>query len=68
VPAAEIEALVVRSVRERLKLSASVDDRGHIDTYVARMVVRPGQLVVKLVQAPGRKGGAQNLTVHIQWH
>src|SRR5712672_2415816 len=50
VPAAEIEALVVRSVRERLKLLASVDDRGVLDTHVARVEIRPGELVIQLVQ------------------
>jgi len=69
VPAAEIEALVVRSIRERLKLAASVDNRGLIDTYVARVEIRPGQLVVKLVQAEGRKRRAsRDLTLHIPWH
>src|SRR5262249_20355839 len=69
VPATEIEALVVRSVRERLKLSASVDDQGLVDTYVARAEIRPGQLVIKLVQAQRRKSRAQrDITLHIPWH
>jgi hypothetical protein len=54
VPAAEIEALVVRSVRERLQPPASVDDRGLIDTHVARVEIQPGHLIVKLVKAQGR--------------
>src|SRR5882672_3585634 len=69
VPAAEIETLVIRSVCERLQLSASVDDRDLIDTHVARVEIRPGQLVVKLVQTGGRKRGApRDLTLHIEWH
>jgi len=69
VPAAEVEALVVSSVRERIKLSASVDDRGVIDTHVARVEIRPGKLVIKLVQGQVPKRRAKgNLTLHITWH
>jgi site-specific DNA recombinase len=67
VPAAEIEAVVVSSVRERLKLSASPDDRGLIDTYVARVEIRPGKLVIKLAQQ-GKRRAQGNLTLHIPWH
>ena len=69
VPAAEIETVVIGSVRERLKLSALADDRGLIDTYVARVEIRPGKLVVKLAQAQGRKRRTQGSpTLHIPWH
>jgi site-specific DNA recombinase len=69
VPAAEIEALVVRSVRERLKLTASVDDRGVIYTHVARVEIGPGKLVIKLIQARGRNRRAQrDLALQIPWH
>jgi len=68
VPAAEIETVVISSVRERLKLPASVDDRHLIDTYVARVDIQPGNLVIKLVQVRGRKRRAQrDLTLHIPW-
>jgi site-specific DNA recombinase len=69
VPAAEVETLVIRSVRERLKLSASVDDRLIIETYITRVEIRPGKVVIKLVQAQRHKRRAQrDLTLHIQWH
>src|SRR5262249_18869089 len=69
VPAAEIETLVIKSVRERLKLPASVDGRRIIDTHVSRVEIRPGTLVIKLVQAQQRKRRAQrDLTLHIPWH
>jgi site-specific DNA recombinase len=55
VPAAEIEARVISSVRERLKLSASVDDRSLINTYVTRVEIQRGKLVINLVQARRRK-------------
>src|SRR5213082_1362547 len=48
VPAADIEALVVRSVREHLKPVAPIDDRSLIDTHVARVEVQPEQLVIHL--------------------
>jgi hypothetical protein len=69
VPAAEIEVLVINSVRERLKLSASADDRSVIDTYIGRVEIQSGKLVIELVQAQRRKGRAQgDLTLHIPWH
>jgi site-specific DNA recombinase len=69
VPAAELETVVVSSIRDRLKLSASIDDRGLINTYVARVEIRPGQVVIKLVQAQRRKRRAQrDLNLHIPWH
>jgi site-specific DNA recombinase len=68
-PAAEIEKVVISSVRERLKLSASVDDRRIIDIHVARVEIWPGKLVITLVQAQRRKRRAQgDLTLHIPWH
>ena len=68
-PAAEIETLVIGSVRERLKLSASVDDRHLIDTYVGRVEIRPGKLVIKLVKAQrGKRRAQRDLTPHIPWH
>src|SRR5262249_7414333 len=69
VPATEIETIVVRSVRGHVKLSASVDDRDLIETCVARVEVRSGKLVVKLVQTGGRKRVVpRDFTLHIPWH
>src|SRR5262245_33789719 len=67
VPATEIEALVIKSVRGRLKSSASANDRGRIDTYVARVESRPGKVVIKLAQAQRRKRRAQRDLLHIPW-
>ena len=50
IPATEIEALVIRSVRDRLKPSAPIDDRSLVDTHVARVEVQPEQLVIQLAQ------------------
>src|SRR5262245_16542089 len=69
VPAAEIEALVIKAVRDRVELSASADDRGLIDTHVARVEIRPAKLVIKLVQAQRLKRRApRDLTLQIPWH
>jgi DNA invertase Pin-like site-specific DNA recombinase len=69
VPAAEIETLVVRSVREHLKLSVSVDDRDLINTYIARVEIRPDKLVIKLVNVQrGKRQAQRDLTLHIPWH
>jgi site-specific DNA recombinase len=51
VPATEIEALVVRSVRKHLKPVAPIDDRSLIDTHVARVEIQPEQLVIHLALA-----------------
>ena len=53
VPAADIEALVIRSVREHLKLSQETDDRGLVHTHVARVEVQPEQLIIQLAQTQG---------------
>ena len=70
VPAAEIEALVVRSVREHLKLAEPIDDRSLINTHVARVEVQPEQLVIQLAQAqkPNRQRAQGDKTLHVPWH
>jgi site-specific DNA recombinase len=70
VPAAEIETLVIRSVRERLKLSASVDDRQLIGTHVTRVEIKPDEVVIKLVQDQESKRSRtrkRDHTLHIPW-
>src|SRR5262245_14459081 len=68
VPAAEIEALVIRSIRERLKLSASVENRSLINTHVAGAEIRQGQLAIKLVQAQAPKRRKRSdLTLQVPW-
>ncbi len=53
-PAVDIEALVVRSVREHLKPVAPIDDRSLIDTHVARVEIQSEQLVIHLARAKVR--------------
>jgi hypothetical protein len=69
VPAAEIEALVITSVREHLKLSAPIGDRCLIDTRVVRVEVQAKQLVIQLAseQKPDRRRAGNKRTLHIPW-
>jgi hypothetical protein len=69
VPAADIEALVVRSVREHLKPVAPIDDRSLINTHVARVEVQPEQLVIHLARAktPDRQRANGDNILNVQW-
>src|SRR5256886_7896885 len=69
VPATEIEALVVRSVREHLKPAAPIDDRSLIDTHVARVEVQPQQLVIPLARAktPDRQRANGDNILNVRW-
>jgi site-specific DNA recombinase len=55
VPAPEIEALVTRSVRDHLGLSADVDDKALIKNHVARVDLQPDRLLVELAEMKGAK-------------
>src|SRR5262245_25409036 len=68
VPATEIEALVIKSVRERLKLSALVNDRALVSTYITRVEIKADELIITLFQGQGPKGRAKaDLTLHVRW-
>src|SRR5438874_5890823 len=51
VPAAEIEALVIRSVREHLELSDSIGDKTLVGTHIERVAIKSDQLVIQLSEA-----------------
>jgi site-specific DNA recombinase len=70
VPAIEIEALVIRSVRNHVKLPATIDDRSLLDTHVARVEVQPQQLVIQLTPAEktNHKGARTVRTLRVPWH
>jgi site-specific DNA recombinase len=48
IPAAEVEGVIIRSVRNRLKQSAEIEDAVIIRTHVARVEVQSDQLVIGL--------------------
>jgi len=53
IPAAEIESLVIRSVRDHLNQSAEIEDAVLINTQVARIEVKSDQLAIELTNAKG---------------
>jgi site-specific DNA recombinase len=83
VPAAEIEALVGRAVREHLEDSADTDDRDLISSRVVRVEIQADQLAVELKtpkqrQSRGRRNAsppdhesseqdADRTVLHIPW-
>jgi len=69
VPAADIEALVIRSVREHLQLSQTIDDRSLVNTHVARVDVQSHQLVIKLARQPAAnpQKEADDGILHVGW-
>ena len=68
VPATDIEALVVKSVRKHLKPAQPMDDQSLVEIHVARVEVQPTQLIIRLTQheTPGRKVSAEN-SLRIAW-
>ena len=70
VPAADIEALVTKSVREHIELTASIDDRSLINDHVARVEVRPDQLLIELANAKGDnpKRARSRKVLNVPWH
>jgi site-specific DNA recombinase len=70
IPATEIEALVIQSVREHLKLEEPADEGGFINTYIERVEVQQDQLEIQLSQSQRtkRKRTKGNNTLHVPWH
>lgn len=67
VPATVIEKLIVRSVRDHLKLNDPVDDRQLIDTHVVKVEVQPAQLVIHLAQTEQYKRAANKDVLRVSW-
>ena len=69
VPAPELEAHVVRTLREHLKLSAPIDDRTLINLHVTRVEIQSDQLIIQLAQVDQARDqtGAAAETLHIPW-
>jgi hypothetical protein len=69
IPAAEIEALVARSVRDHLSQTAEVEDKTLIDSHVVRVEVQPDQLVIELAKT--KSGGPRQKrsnVIQVPWH
>ena len=54
VPAAEIEALVISTLREHLKPLPPIDDRSLVKDFVARVEIQQERLVIQLADASGK--------------
>ena len=69
IPAEAVEAIVVKSLRDHLKLADPIDDRALIDTYVQRIDVEPEQLSLTLAQpaTPGRRQPRKPQVLRIPW-
>jgi site-specific DNA recombinase len=68
IPAAEIEDLVTRSVRDHLNQSAEIEDAVLINTHVARIEVQSDQLVIELADAKGiRSKRSRGRKVLVSW-
>jgi hypothetical protein len=54
---------------EHLKPSQEIDDRGVVNTHVARVEVQPEQLIIQLAEAPGsdRQKAASNAALEVSW-
>ena len=71
VPAAEIEALVLKAVREHLKQAEPGDDLATVEAHVARVEVQADELVVQLTSTmqKSRRGRPNpDNTIRIPWH
>jgi site-specific DNA recombinase len=70
IPAAEIEDLVLRSVRAHLNPSADVENAVLINTHVARVEVQSDQLLIELTDAKGTgsKRSRSRNTLKVPWH
>jgi site-specific DNA recombinase len=71
VPAAEIEKLVTKSVREHLNLEQLVDDSSLINTHVSRVEIKLDQIVVHLAASKEINVSRQRIqegeALHIPW-
>jgi len=69
VSAAEIEALVIRTLREHLDPLPLIEDQGLIDDFVARVEIHRERLVIQLADASGKKSheGNGNIILHAPW-
>jgi site-specific DNA recombinase len=70
IPAAEIEGLVTRSVRDHLNQSGEIEDSVFINTHVARIEVQAKQLVIELTNAKGiaSKRSRGGKVLRVPWH
>jgi site-specific DNA recombinase len=70
IPAAEIEGLVTRSVRDHLNQSEEIEDAVLIGTHVSKIEIQSDQLVIELTNTKGigsRRSRSRNM-LKVSWH
>jgi hypothetical protein len=67
VPAPEIEALVTKSVRDHLGLSADLDDKALVQNHVTRVNFRPDRLIIALAELKGAKAKRRSQRLQVPW-
>lgn len=69
VAAPEIEALVVKSIREYIRLASPMDDHDLVHSYVARVEVHPDRLIIHLAQESesNRQNSTGKTTLTVPW-
>ena len=70
VPAAEIEAVVARSVRDHFRPPEPIDDRNLVNAHVARVEIQREQLTIQLaqLQKSNRQLAEGDGILHVPWH
>ena len=68
IPANEIEALVIKSVRGHLNQSADIEDAILIRSHVVRVEVQPGQVVIELAKTKGADRKRKRNVIEVPWH
>jgi site-specific DNA recombinase len=69
VPATDIEGLVTKSVRDRLKPSEPIDDQSLVADYVERVEIQQERLIIQLTQIEksGRRRAQDADTLDVPW-
>ncbi|HYJ44726.1 MAG TPA: recombinase family protein [Xanthobacteraceae bacterium] len=69
IPADEIEALIVKTLRNHLGAVNDIDDRTLIENYVTRVEVQKDKLVAELARtkAAGPRRGSRSNVIEIPW-
>jgi site-specific DNA recombinase len=68
-PAAEVETLAIRSVREHLKPLQPIGDRRLANTHIERVEVHPERLIIQLARASGAgsQQAGESAVLHVPW-
>src|ERR1700721_251294 len=68
VPAAEMQALVIRTLREHLDPLSPIDDRGIINEFVARVEIQQERLVIQVADASAKEPLEETCNIlHVPW-